>query len=332
MSVAPELAPELTPGAMMVVKERTLRDGGTVTFSYAPAGWLTLDGTPRRDEWRRYHYTAPGPCDGCDGTGRATSLARADATVKCRRCAGTGQPKRAEVTSVTTICDRILPKPGLPPWSEAAGIRGAVEAMRRGLIDIYADDEDAVRLVRGEHLGADAARDQAADRGLDVHALLEAFMLTGSAPNPVDHPESHRPFIRGLVRWLLWAKPEPVAVELLVCDPLRGYAGRLDLLAMIDGRLTLVDLKTQERGSIYESAHVQTRLYWAAEARCGEHEIETARVVVVNGTGGFDEMDLLADEQVVDTALAYYALARPIISACESRNRVLREAAKEAAA
>lgn len=323
--------PELTPGAMAVRKERTLPGGWLIEFESAPAGWLKKDGTARMTDWRAYHLTTPGDCPGCHGTGRALSEKRPGKTIKCQACQGTGKPKRQRVESVTTICDAILPKDGLPPWSERAGITGALRAIRAGVLSVDMTDEEAVQAVRSHKLGSDALRDEAADRGLNVHAILERFMLTGKAPNPADHPEPHRPFIRGLIKWLLWADPEPVAVEQLVADPERGYAGRLDLICRRDKRLTLVDLKTQERGAIYESAHVQCRLYAEAEARYGEHRVQDAWVVVVDGYGGFREMELLADSKLAARALDYYLAVKPICSACESQNRIVKEALAVAA-
>lgn len=286
---------EQQPGAMQIVKRRELPSGHIVEFEHAPAGWLTKQGEPRKADWRAYHLTP------------------------------VGGGKRRRVESVTTICDAILPKDGLAPWSERAGIAGAVEAVRRGLIAADTPDDQAVQIVRANRLGADAARDQAADRGLNAHEILERFMLTGQPPNPADHPERHRPFIRGLIRWLLKAEPEPVAVELLIADPERGYAGRLDLLAWIDGRLTLVDLKTQERGGIYESAHLQSRLYAQAEARWGTHEVQDVRVVVADGSGTYREMDCLVEPEVCEHALTFYRGIKGICAKCDSENRTMRK-------
>lgn len=327
-----EVAPELTPGAMQVVKRRALPGGHVIEFEFSPAGWLKKDGTSRIVDHRAYYLTAGATCQACDGSGRAPSEKRPGNTIQCKPCKGTGEAQRVRVESVTTICDRILPKDGLPPWSERAGIHGTVEAVRRGLITEHTTDEEAVAIVRAGKLGADAERDRAADRGLNVHALLEDYMTFGRAPNPADHPAPHRPFIQGLVKWLLWADPDPVAVELVVADPERGYAGRLDLLARVNGRLTLVDLKTQERGAIYEAAHTQARLYWDAEERWGEHRPQHGLVVVVDGSGGFREMELCADADLTTRALAFYERIKPLTSACDSQNRIVRQALEALAA
>jgi hypothetical protein len=285
------------PGAMAVTKSRLLPSGYLIEFESAPVGYLKRDGEPRKRDWRAYYLSVPG-----------------------------SDAPRERVESVSTICDRILPKDGLPPWSERQGIRGALEAIRRGLVTVAMTDEEAVRAVRANRLGANAERDDAADRGLNVHAILEEFMLTGRAPNPAEHPEPHRPFIRGLVKWLLWADPEPVAVEFLVADPENQYAGRADLIARINGQPALVDLKTQENGAIYESAHIQARLYMQAEQRFGEHPMAEARIVVVDGYGGFREMELVADAELAKRAIAFYTLVKPLCAACDAQNRVIREA------
>ena len=296
----------VVPGAVSVHLKRTLPSGLLVEFEAAPAGFLKADGMPRRRDHRAYYINRT-----------------PEVTPKARQ----------RVESVTTICDRILPKDGLPPWSERQGIRGTLEALRRGLLTPDTSDDDAVAIVRGNDLGANAARDEAADRGLNIHALLEAYMRWGVVPNPADHPEPHRPFIRGIVKWIIHCDPQPEAVELLVADPDDAYAGRLDLLARLRvksrAKTMLVDLKTQEKGAIYESAHVQVQLYRRAEERHGEHAIHGAVIVVVDGFGNFREMDVIADAELAERALAYYRPIKRITAACEQVNRIVRKSLEE---
>jgi hypothetical protein len=256
--------PRTVPGALERMLRRELPDGAVIEFEEAPAGWLTKDGEIRRKDHRAYYFTpASSECGPCDGSGRVAGK-RPNTTKQCPGCKGTGDPgRRTRKTSVTTALDAICPKPGLQPWYEARGIEGAIEAVRLGLIDPFdpASAAMAVDMVRSRRLGADRARDDAADRGLNVHACLEHYMLTGEPPNPADHPVEHWGYLRALTRALLLLDPEPVAVEQLVCHPEDGYAGRLDLRARINGRLTTVDAKTQERGGIYMAAHAQVNLY-----------------------------------------------------------------------
>lgn len=284
----------LTPGAMLHARARELDDGTLIEFEQAPAGFLKKDGEPRRADWRAYFVTPPGG-------------------------------RRTRVPSVTTLLDAIIPKPGIVPWAEARGIEGAVEAVRRGEID-PATVLDPVEAVRALRLGADAAKDEAATRGVDVHALLEAYALDGVAPNPADFPASHAGYIQALARWLVKARPEPTQVEQLVYSAAHGYAGRLDLRASIDGVDTLVDLKTQRSAGIYEGAHVQAAMYALAATECGDPEPQRTIIVVLAEDGAFREMDCLAGPEQVKAALEWCAMVRPIQSACAQRNRVEKEA------
>jgi hypothetical protein len=278
------------PGGLEEYKARTLDDGTLIEFEYAPAGYIAKSGEPRKVDWRRYYVTPPGG-------------------------------DRRQRVSVTTLIDSVTSKGGLPYWFEQGGIKGCHEAHRQGLLSLEDGLDTAVEVVRGRRLGAEAERGRAADRGINVHALLEEYMSTGRAPRPNDHPEPHRGFIRALVGWLLHADPEPVMVEELVCAP--EYAGRMDLVARHGGRrLISWDAKTQERGCIYPQAHLQLALYNRGHRLCGGEALDGSAVVVFAANGEFRESELLFDEDAALAALAWHAHLRPVESACESTNRI----------
>lgn len=292
--------PALIPGGIEHYLHRELPDGGLIEFEQAPYGWLTKAGEPRRKPWRAYFYTPAGG-------------------------------KRTRYPSTTTLLDSICPKDGLPHWSEARGIEGAVAAMHQGLITPSTLPADAVGVVRSNRLGAEAIRDMAAGRGLNVHDCLEQYMTSGRAPKLSEHHRDHHGYITALTKWLLHAKPEPLAVEQLVCSPEDGYAGRLDLRARIGGLLTTVDLKTQERAGIYRGAHLQVGMYERAAVRCGDEPASRCIVVVVAADGEFREMEATHAPELVDSALAFYRAVKPVDSVCESANRSERNARKVAA-
>lgn len=319
--------PSTMPGGLEVQDRRELASGGVIEFEFAPAGWLTQDGLPRERDHRAYYWTPQADCVACAGTGRAPSEKRPDGTIKCKPCDGTGLTKRQRMASVSTVLDCILPKPGLPPWAEARGIEGAIEAVRRDEINlaVHANDE-AVGIVRALRLGADRARDDAATRGLNVHDLLREYMQTGEAPTFSDHPIEQHGYIRALSRWLLATKLEPETVEEMVCSPDDGYAGRTDLVARGDGFRIRFDAKTQERGGIYESAHVQVKLYDRAAVALGDEPADLLKVVVFAENGEFREMACMADDKAADCALAWWRAIKPVSSACEGANRIEREA------
>lgn len=312
--------PSLTPGGLQDLKQRELGDGSVITFEFAPYGWLTQKGEPRQQDYRAYYWTPRAECLACGGSGRTASEKRPDGTVKCKPCNGTGECKRERMISVTTLLDAVCPKGGLPSWSEARGIEGAVEAMRRGEITELSDPADAVKLVRYLRLGADRARDVAADRGLNTHALLEDYMVTGNVPNLADHPVEHHGYLQGLCAFLLKNDPQPEAVEQLVCDPDAGYAGRRDLVAMVGGCRVGFDAKTQENGGIYSNAHLQLQMYERAAVAGGDEPCDRLTVVVFAANGEFREMACEALPRTVDAALEFYREIKPINALCDGAN------------
>jgi hypothetical protein len=299
--VTPDLAivqdPAQTPGAWERELSREV-PGGLVVYREAPAGWLCKDGSVRARPYREYVW------------------------------APEGGPMYVRLPSVSTILDAICPKGGLPYWSEAKGIEGAVLALKAGLVYEHTRAEDAIALVREHGLGAEAAKGRAATRGLNVHAINESWMRTGEAPKLSDHPSEHHGYIRSWVRMVLALKPEPVEVEQLVVHGDDGYAGRLDMRARFAGRLRTCDIKTQENGAIYPAAHVQVRLYERGAVWSGDEPAEDCQVIVLpaNGDWNAEQHTMLADHHdwQIDAALAWWRAKRPIDSACNSRNRAVR--------
>lgn len=216
--------------------------------------------------------------------------------------------KGRRLTSVTTVLG-CLEKRALYAWHEAKGAEGAVLAARAGELDVAGcEPSEAIQTVRALGLGADAAKKQAADRGLDVHGALELWATTGALPAAGDLRMDARPYLQGLARWLLAADPVPVKVEEIVCHPDLGYAGRYDLLADIGGVRALVDLKTSRSGRPYPEAHTQLRAYWQAENAVGVDGIDQAFAVGVSPDGGFAVESCCAPVDAFEKVLAVYRL------------------------
>jgi len=298
--MSPDLAlvsdPSQTPGAWEVERTREV-PGGEVIYREAPAGWLTRDGIPRVRPYREYVWTPSGE-------------------------------RGVRLPSVSRICDCICPKDGVPHWSEERGIEGALLAFKAGMLTETSRAEHAIAVVREQGLGARAATKRAADRGLDVHAVNEDYMLTGEPPKLLDHPEEHRGYLRSWVKAILKLKPEPVAIEQLVVNPDDGYAGRLDMRAIIGGLLETDEFKTQANGAIYPHAHWGVNLYERAAVQSGAEPASHRRVIVLPASGDWnlEQHSAIADHEDwrVDAGLAWFRANRPVESACASRNRAVR--------
>jgi hypothetical protein len=237
------------------------------------------------------------------------------------------------MTSVTTVLNQILPK-DLTRWGEERGIEGVMTALRHGEVDVSTSPELAVEIVRTLKLGAEAARDTAASRGVNVHALLEEYMRNGTVPNAAEHLPEHHGFIKGLCRFLLKYDPQPLSdgtgIEDLVCDPGAGFAGRSDLRCVIRGKVVRLDAKTQVRGNIYAGAHLQLGLYERGGLFCGDGPSDELWALALPADGELpDPMVVDVSGAQVDAALAYWRAVKPIDVACQGRNKV-RRAAMEA--
>lgn len=208
--------------------------------------------------WRAYWYTAP------------------------------DSSQRVRMPSVTTILGKITSSDALLDWYEARGAEAALSLSRRGFLD-HVTPEHAVEAVREAGMGAkDHARD-AADRGIRIHKVLQDYAESGAVPNPADYVEDDRGYLRGLIRWLLRADPQPVAVERLVVHPDFRYAGRLDLRARVHNGEYIVDLKTNRRAQIYRKSCLQAVAYHVADVRSGAEPCDGELLVAVGPDGTFAE-------------------------------------------
>lgn len=266
---------------------------GLLRFENYPAGtWRTQKGDPAKKDRRRYLLNGK------------------------------------ELPAVSSITG-ILGAEALVWWAEDHGMRGAVEAERRGLLK-GVEPEDFIRVVKAEGLGASAARDEGAARGQAIHAAFEALARGEGVPNPADYPAAWRPYVTGCVRaWMDLDVTDVVEVEYMVCHPELGFAGRLDLLARCgkyDGALTLLDYKTG-KGKVYDRAHLQTRLYDLALRVEG---ISAERVVIVgiDDAGGFEPVENEAADEDALALLQVFTATKQINAGMARQRREAKKAAK----
>lgn len=202
---------------------------------------------------------------------------------------------RVPAISVTSAL-KVLDKPALLKWAEAAGAEGAATLAAAGeLQDVH--PSAAIDVVRMNGLGMDAKRDAGADRGTAVHQVLEHWARESTVPNLSDFPAEVRGYVQGLCAWLLATRPKPSGVERFVGSLKHTYAGRLDMRATLDGRDCIVDLKTGPKARVYPEAHLQSRAYALADVECGNPEPEGVVIVAVGADGDFNQVECCATEK-----------------------------------
>jgi hypothetical protein len=152
--------------------------------------------------------------------------------------------------SVTTILG-VLNKPALVHWAARTAAALALE--------------DPVKYNTAEAAagGIYAMRDRAADRGVLVHSLAEAFARRATVDRD-GLPVAVRGYADAFWAWVATTQPTPLFTESNVFNLTHGYAGTFDLLcAFPSGQLALLDLKTTKH--VYDEASLQLAAYQNAE-------------------------------------------------------------------
>lgn len=150
-------------------------------------------------------------------------------------------------------------------------------------------------------------RDDAAGRGTDTHHLI-LRVLTGEKASLADLDADARPWGQAAYRWMVDTDPAVVLTETMVASPEHGYAGRLDLLAKIDGWLTLADFKTVSRWAHkkgkpdellppYDENLLQLDLYSGAIEDSGYPTPERGAIIRLGPDGSYDETFVQLDPE-----------------------------------
>ena len=186
--------------------------------------------------------------------------------------------------SVTTILGAIA-KPALVNWAakveREACLDAALELLTRPGVaqsrDVFfAEWESTVKQQRA----ATKAKEAAGDIGRAVHALIESDLReelglpSKGAEQLAGVPATDTAYLH----WLEWRdqhKVKPLRTEFVVCHPSAGYAGTADLLAEVDGAVTLLDFKTGR--AVYPEAHLQLVAY--AHAAPSDPPIEAGLIL-----------------------------------------------------
>jgi hypothetical protein len=143
-------------------------------------------------------------------------------------------------------------------------------------------------------------RDQAANRGTEVHKLAEELIHGHEVEVPPELAGHVDSYVRYLDRW----QPHPILVEKTVASRRWNYAGTLDAVYELpDGRIVIGDIKTSRSG-IYEEAALQLAAYRYAEVWVDddgtEHPMADLGIVHAQGLwirgDGYDVLPIDAGE------------------------------------
>jgi len=170
------------------------------------------------------------------------------------------------IPGVTGLIKGGIPAPALTYWSA------------RTVAEYVADNAEHVEQLRVMGRGPMVAalkevpwqaRDEAAIRGTDVHALAERLVHG----DEVDVPEHLADHVEGYVRWLDTWQPTVVLTEQSVANSTHWYAGRFDLIADIAATRWLLDVKTAK--GVYGENALQCDAYRNAEFYVSDDDPDT---------------------------------------------------------
>lgn len=219
--------------------------------------------------------------------------------------------------SVTTIIKAGTPtSPYVLRWEKRANVRYAVEQWRSWMELAETDPRSVVDHIVEE---SERQRDEAADRGSEVHRWADAI-AAGSASGPV--PEELGGYVEAYQTFLDEWAPEFYFTEATVYSRRHGYAGTLDWMAWLGDELVLGDIKTKGRGKrLYGEVALQLAAYRYADfigAPDGsELPMPTVQrcVVLVLRPEGYELVPVRAAEEEFDVFLAALTVRQFCLSA-----------------
>lgn len=153
--------------------------------------------------------------------------------------------------SVTTILSNGIPAPALKRWGEGMVATYAVdnhEAWSK------LDRRDALDLLKRAPYNT---MNRAGARGTDIHAIAER-VIAGIDPQSWEG-QTYGKFAQYIADFLDDYEVEIIGSERTVANTIDNYAGSYDLLATINGKVTLIDWKTSK--GVYGKFGVQLAAY-----------------------------------------------------------------------
>ena len=169
---------------------------------------------------------------------------------------------RRPVPGVTGILG-VLARPALVNWAASQAAEYVAENLRPG---VPLDEVEIRELADGARMAHRRAQKRAATVGSVVHQWIERYVrarIAGRRLRPAvpENPQARR----GVEAFLDWVEGHRVRFyesERRLYSRRYGYAGTADLVAVVDDRLTLIDVKTSK--GIYPEYELQLAAYWQA--------------------------------------------------------------------
>jgi len=194
------------------------------------------------------------------------------------------------VTSITGVLD----KPALMYWSANMGAEYADKVLVPGMV---IDELNKPAIIEGIKTAFRKKSKEAADIGTAVHKYLEDYLNAGINGEPLPEMPVNKHIKNAILAFLEWTKENKVkfvSAERKVYSKKHGYAGTLDALGYVNGKLAIVDFKTSS--GIYPEMFIQTSAYAQAVNEEDGTEIKDCYIVRVPKDGS--EFEVQKDDHL----------------------------------
>jgi hypothetical protein len=176
----------------------------------------------------------------------------------------------------------VINKPALVAWSAnmAAKFIDANLEVNKPI-----DEIEKLKLVNGCKTAHRSFKEQAADIGKLFHAWADDY-AQGKNPAMPTNPM----LLKAVEQYLIWIKENKVVFkdsEKVVYSKKYNYAGTLDIVAEVNGKLCIIDLKTSS--GIWDEYLLQVAAYkWALQEEFPEQRIDHVVIVRCGRDGSFE--------------------------------------------
>jgi hypothetical protein len=213
----------------------------------------------------------------------------------------------------------ILDKPALVWWGMRVGLRAAHHLAQEGydLSTFSADPQipgkndvgDWERLTKELKLTTNHVRDAAGARGNVAHAGAEEWIKRQVPFDLSTASGEAKGYYQSAAAFFIEVDAEWLASEVMVWSLKRWYAGTFDLLARVNGKLVLLDLKTSK--DVYDTHWLQLCAYEGARRELKLDPVEGIGVIHLTPDGKFDpetQLPMIWGDEIDASIKEFYAI------------------------
>jgi len=153
------------------------------------------------------------------------------------------------------------------------------------ILDAYPKDASYFAWIKANGNDSDDIRDRAAERGTNVHKLTEAYdagdeVSLLAEDGRVAYRMSEWAMLERYIDFQTKFKPKIVQSEVNYVNSDLGYAGTIDRILVLDGKVYIVDIKTSN--AIYPSYWLQLAAYRELYAKATGNNVDGVAILWLN--------------------------------------------------